>query len=229
MLSSGHKFRTRRAGSKPTAPNSTKGVSQILDELFSCEWSDKQYSMYKSIHGILSKHKESLTKYRMTVKNVETILANIKLQKWFQTSNGDRIEQLITGMKVDRYEHQETPSKTIALIISFPKHNGFRFKIKFKRGKKRTQLMIYLENSTSTTKSYFAAYDSAKEDELVDELPQFKQVYHILPRNLSVLTKREIVKLVNELVIFYDRDQSVSKTQIGHNTEMSFTDLAESI
>lgn len=224
----GHKFRTRRAHTVKQ-DNTTKGVVEILDNLFSSEWSDKQYQLYKSIYAILHKHKDAMSQYKMTVKNIETILSNVKLQKWFQTDNNHRIEQLIKGMKVDRYQHSDEPSKTIALVISFPKHGGFRFKMKFKQGKKRTQLMIYLENSTSTTKAYFAAHDSAKDAPLVDELPQFKHVYQILPRSLSMLSKREIVKLINEFVIFYDRDEIVTKTQIGHDTEISFTQLAAEI
>lgn len=204
-------------------------VVKVLDELLSCQqWTDKQYNLYHSMHALLTKHKDQMKQYRMTVKNKESILTNMRSQKWCSGPNQNKMENWVSGMKVEQYVHTDSPSKTIKLVVVFPKHGGFRLKIKYKKGT-NTQLVIYLEDSTGETKAHFAAYHSGKDYPLCEDLPEFSKAYHILPRELATLSKRQLMSVVNEFILFYDRDHAIEKTPILHGVKVSLSEFVQSL
>jgi len=205
-----------------------KVLCNLLKGIFNVnEWSNTQYTTYKSIQQIANEFKEHKRMFE-TKDDLIIIRSNLKEQLWYKYSKSKPIiSHLLDTMKLlnHTYEHN-LHCINFTLSLQFDKFEVHACLYK-NLINNVTIYYIYLENKQK--RAYVASYMKPVETKSknINKLPEFDKIYEITSMSQNIICQCDLLNLFAEIIMYYDDSTTIGTMPISHEVNVTLNQLIE--
>jgi len=196
-------------------------ITQTLDKILKkTNWSNKEYRLYQALEEKIKKYHSHAEIYKLNRDKIP-ITENVKERKWFVDSvHQPLILNLLENMSIRRYSLGGESFKKFHAELSIYFYNQYRLNLYFSNNG-NSEYYLYLEHLRTSKKGYVA--NSAHEGH--SQLPEFDDIYEIMRVTPLELTKKEFLRLIAEIVIYFDETNVIMSSPLGPNVKIGLSTI----
>lgn len=186
-------------------------IHNYLDQ----HWSNNHMLFYQMLLDELKIFKQKAHYFKEFREDTKEIALNMKEQPWFKYSrNKNTIINLIQFAVVEKITNQHGLYNVLLKL-----NNNCWFEIEYYQKKKQIKYRVSFRDQVNH--AYICYYNNLKDNQ--HQLPDYIKVESMLP----LLDRYDIIMLTNEIVMYYDIDNQLSKLPIGNKYPITLSLLAE--
>ena len=200
-----------------------ENITRTLDKILrKTNWNSREYHLYQALLRNVQQYRDRAEIYELNRDKIP-IIENVKERQWYLDSNHQPlIKSLLENMSIRKYQIQGQPPRSFVVELSIYFYNQYRLNLWYRRDT-ILEFYTYLEslNAGVQRRGYIANNAPQSNPNSKGCLPEFDQIYEIMKLTPLEITKRELLHLVGEIIIYFDETQTIMETPLGETVNVT--------